>query len=506
MPVTTDFAEIRDDPEIAVVAEVMGGLEPAGDYVLDLLRAGKPVVTANKQLVARRGAELFAGRRRRRRAAPLRGLGLRGDPGDQGAARGARRLERPPRARDRQRDDELRPHRDGARGDLRGCARRGAAARIRGGRPDRGRLRPGRSREDGDPRHRRLRLARRARGRRLRRARAGHRGGRRRRPADGHGRPPRRRCDASSKGRSTSASGRRWSTASHPLAAVEGAFNAVMLQGDAIREITLEGPGAGGLETASAVVADMVTIVGTTGTGFLQNDACWRELPRLPEGEIGLPVLRARRGRRPAGRARPGRAPARRAGNLGRAARPGAVRAGRDPARRHARGSGGAPARRTRRDRRARGDPWRGVGAAGRSPTAGSRGWDGADARRGRYAAPRTRRGSPSGSGCELWLKWEGANPTGSFKDRGMAVAVARALERGAPGVVCASTGNTAASAAAYAARAGLPAVDPAPERSRRARKARPGARRRRGAARGRGLVRRTCIARRAGSPTRRAG
>jgi threonine synthase len=61
--------------------------------------------------------------------------------------------------------------------------------------------------------------------------------------------------------------------------------------------------------------------------------------------------------------------------------------------------------------------------------------------------------------GCELWLKWEGANPTGSFKDRGMAVAVSRARERGAPGVVCASTGNTAASAAAYAARAGMPAV-----------------------------------------------
>ena len=61
--------------------------------------------------------------------------------------------------------------------------------------------------------------------------------------------------------------------------------------------------------------------------------------------------------------------------------------------------------------------------------------------------------------GVELWLKWEGANPTGSFKDRGMAVAVSRALERGATGVVCASTGNTAASAAAYAARAGLVAV-----------------------------------------------
>jgi threonine synthase len=61
--------------------------------------------------------------------------------------------------------------------------------------------------------------------------------------------------------------------------------------------------------------------------------------------------------------------------------------------------------------------------------------------------------------GLELWLKCEGANPTGSFKDRGMAVAVAKALEEGARGVVCASTGNTAASAAAYGARAGLEAV-----------------------------------------------
>lgn len=61
--------------------------------------------------------------------------------------------------------------------------------------------------------------------------------------------------------------------------------------------------------------------------------------------------------------------------------------------------------------------------------------------------------------GVEVWLKWEGANPSGSFKDRGMAVAVSRAVERGAPGVVCASTGNTAASASAYAARAGIAAA-----------------------------------------------
>ena len=56
----------------------------------------------------------------------------------------------------------------------------------------------------------------------------------------------------------------------------------------------------------------------------------------------------------------------------------------------------------------------------------------------------------------EVWLKVEGANPTGSFKDRGMVVAVAKAMEAGATAVLCASTGNTAASAAAYAARARL--------------------------------------------------
>jgi threonine synthase len=61
--------------------------------------------------------------------------------------------------------------------------------------------------------------------------------------------------------------------------------------------------------------------------------------------------------------------------------------------------------------------------------------------------------------GLDVRLKWEGANPTGSFKDRGMTVAVSKALGEGAEAVVCASTGNTAASAAAYAARAGLPAV-----------------------------------------------
>ena len=59
-------------------------------------------------------------------------------------------------------------------------------------------------------------------------------------------------------------------------------------------------------------------------------------------------------------------------------------------------------------------------------------------------------------TGCPVFLKFEGANPTGSFKDRGMTLAVSKAVEEGAKVVVCASTGNTSASAAAYAGRAGL--------------------------------------------------
>jgi threonine synthase len=59
-------------------------------------------------------------------------------------------------------------------------------------------------------------------------------------------------------------------------------------------------------------------------------------------------------------------------------------------------------------------------------------------------------------TGCDVWLKVEGLNPTGSFKDRGMTVAISKAAEEGARAVICASTGNTSASAAAYAVRAGM--------------------------------------------------
>jgi len=61
--------------------------------------------------------------------------------------------------------------------------------------------------------------------------------------------------------------------------------------------------------------------------------------------------------------------------------------------------------------------------------------------------------------GCEVYVKYEGLNPTGSFKDRGMTVAISKAVEEGSQAVICASTGNTSAAAAAYAARAGISCI-----------------------------------------------
>ncbi|MGV8969486.1 MAG: threonine synthase [Microbacteriaceae bacterium] len=67
-------------------------------------------------------------------------------------------------------------------------------------------------------------------------------------------------------------------------------------------------------------------------------------------------------------------------------------------------------------------------------------------------------------TGADVWVKFEGMNPTGSFKDRGMTMAVSKAVEHGAKAVICASTGNTSASAAAYATHAGITAAVLVPE------------------------------------------
>jgi homoserine dehydrogenase len=285
---TDDFATIRDDDSIAVVAEVMGGIEPTGDYVLELLRAGTPVVSANKQLVARRGADLFA-------AASEAGVQLRFEASVCAAIPVVKVL--------REALVATNVHRvlgivNGTTNFILTEMERGAtyedalaeAQRLGFAEAD-----PTDDVSGADAAAKMAILATVAFGSRVTLEDVQTEGVEGVEPAhvvaaDELGAVVRligsaEIVDGSVDVRVHPALVDRH----HPLAAVEGAFNAVMLQGDAIREITLEGPGAGGSETASAVVADMVSVIGTTGTGFLQNDACWRDLSLLEPGAYRAP-------------------------------------------------------------------------------------------------------------------------------------------------------------------------------------------------------------------------
>ena len=285
---TDDIAVILGDPSVQVVAEVMGGVEPAGDYALELLRSGRPVVTANKQLVARRGAELFE-------AATAGGVQLRFEASVCAAIPVIKVL----------RESLIVTNVHRVLGIVNGTTNFILSA-----------METGRTYADAladaqqlgfaevDPTEDVGGLDAAAKTAILATVAFGSRV-----PLDwvsvegiesvtldhvaaaralemhvkliGRASLVDRRVDVRV--------GPAFVDRHHPLAAVEGAFNAVMLQGDAIREITLEGPGAGGIETASAVVADMVSVVGTTGTGFLQNDPVWRDLEQLPPGEFASP-------------------------------------------------------------------------------------------------------------------------------------------------------------------------------------------------------------------------
>ncbi len=285
---TTSIDEILADPSITVVAEVMGGVEPAGGYVLDLLRAGKHVVTANKQLVARRGAELFE-------AASEGGVQLRFEASVCAAIPVIKVL----------RESLLVANVHRVLGIVNGTTnfmltqmevgstyeealaeaqRRGFAEAD-----------PTDDVTGADAAAKMAILATIAFNSRYELSDVDTIGIDRIDPLDV---AAARELDMVIRlvGQARLVDGHvdvRVSPAfvdrHHPLAAVEGAFNAVMLQGDAIREITLEGPGAGGVETASAVIADMASVIGTMGTGFLKNDAVWRSLPRLAPGDATSP-------------------------------------------------------------------------------------------------------------------------------------------------------------------------------------------------------------------------
>lgn len=277
---TTSFADVVGDPSVDVVAEVMGGVQPAGDYVRELLRTGKPVVSANKQLVAREGAELFA-------TASDAGVQLRFEASVCAAIPVVKVL--------RESLVATNVHRvlgivNGTTNFILSEMERGATyADALAVAQERGYAEADPTDDvDGlDAAAKMAILATVAFGSRVTPDAV--------ETAGITAVTPQHVAAAAELGMVVRLVGiatldgeevdvrvqPAFVERSHPLAAVDGAFNAVMLQGDAIREITLEGPGAGGLETASAVVADLVSVVGTAGTGFLQNDACWRELGRM---------------------------------------------------------------------------------------------------------------------------------------------------------------------------------------------------------------------------------
>jgi homoserine dehydrogenase len=285
---TTNIADVLDDPSIAIVAEVMGGTDPTGEYVLELLRRGKHVVTANKQLVARRGAELFA-------AASGAGVQLRFEASVCAAIPVIKVL----------RESLVVTNVHRVLGIVNGTTNY-MLTEMEAGKTYEEALADAQEKgyAEADPTDdvtgadaaaKMAILATVAFNSRYELADVEVVGIDR---IDALDVAAARELDMVIRlvgaarlvdGHVDVRVGPALVDRHHPLAAVEGAFNAVMLQGDAIREITLEGPGAGGVETASAVIADMASVIGTMGTGFLQNDAVWRSLPRLAPGEHRSP-------------------------------------------------------------------------------------------------------------------------------------------------------------------------------------------------------------------------
>ena len=266
---------------------------------------------------------------------------------------------------------------------------------------------------------------------------------------------------------------------SHPLASVSEAYNAVFVEAESAGRLMFYGAGAGGTPTASAVLGDIVAVARNRLAGTRGPDAStYAGLPVMPMGEtltryhVSLDV-----DDKPGVLAPVAEAYARHDVSIEavRQASRGAeaqlvivTHTARDAALaatvRELEALPGGP-RGRQRDAGGRG---------GRvvMPAVRSQAWKGVIAAY-RDRLPVTEEtpvvtlhegGTPllpapvlsARTGCEVYLKVEGANPTGSFKDRGMTVAISMAAGSGAQAVICASTGNTSASAAAYAARAGL--------------------------------------------------
>ncbi|HEY2868443.1 MAG TPA: homoserine dehydrogenase [Gaiellales bacterium] len=286
---TTDFARLRDDPSISVVAEVMGGIEPTRTHLLELMAAGKSVVSANKQLLARHGEELFA-------EAERRGVQLRFEASVCAAIPVVKVLRESLIVTGVHRIDGIVNGttnfiltRMVSAGDTYAAALH-EAQELGYAEAD-----PTEDVTGADAAAKIAILASIAFHTRVRTDEVDHVG------IDGldlvdvrHaselGYQVKLIASAMQVGEAVCARVHPCLLAAdHPLASVQGAFNAVMLRGSSIREVILEGPGAGGEETATAVIGDLLAVIGTSGTGFLQHDGYYRGLHRLPLDELRSP-------------------------------------------------------------------------------------------------------------------------------------------------------------------------------------------------------------------------
>jgi homoserine dehydrogenase len=286
---TTDFARLRDDPEISVVAEVMGGIDPTRQHVLELLSAGKSVVSANKQLLSRHGDQLFG-------AAESNRVQLRFEASVCAAIPVVKVLRESMIVTNVHRIDGI----------VNGTTNFILTQMIQNGSPYAEALAEAQAlgyaeadpTEDvtgADAAAKIAILASIAFHTRVRLEEVPHVGIDQLDLADVEhaaelGYAVKLIASARMAGGEVMARVHPCLLAGeHPLAAVGGAFNAVMLQGRSIREVILEGPGAGGDETATAVIGDLVAVIGTQGTGFLQHDVHYRDVGRFPPERLESP-------------------------------------------------------------------------------------------------------------------------------------------------------------------------------------------------------------------------
>jgi homoserine dehydrogenase len=284
--VTADFTEIVGDPGIDIVVELIGGLEPARSFQLEAIRAGKSVVTANKQLLSQHGAELL-------QAAEDAGVYLRFEASSVGAVPVIKVL----------RESLAASEVTGIMGIVNGTTNYILSAMTDTGAEYAPTLKKAQELgfAEADPTedvtgkdaaakmailssiafHSRVNLND-----------VQHEGIEGITDADvAHGKelglaPKLLGVSKLIEGRVNVRVYPCFIPADHPLAGVSGAYNAVFLESDSFDKIMLFGPGAGGTPTASAVIGDIISIVNTAPGGFLQNCVCYKRLGFYPGDEV----------------------------------------------------------------------------------------------------------------------------------------------------------------------------------------------------------------------------